>query len=48
MSKNKKADVDKHPARAVVHVGLLFDEPPGIAETPFAKSSVTSYYKQFS
>jgi len=28
--------VDEHPARAVVQVGLLFDEPPGCAEMPFA------------
>ena len=33
---NKKADTEEHPTRAVFHVGLLINEPPGIAETPFA------------
>ena len=36
MPENKKADVEEHPARAVFHVGLLINGPPGSAEMPFA------------
>jgi len=31
---NKKADVAEHP-KALDHVGLLVNEPPGTAELPF-------------
>ena len=31
---NKKADVAEHP-KAICHVGLLFNEPPGKAELFF-------------
>ena len=33
---NKKADLDEHPIRAVVQVGLFFNEPHGCAKMPFA------------
>jgi hypothetical protein len=37
-SKSKKADVGGH-LKMFSYVGLLFDEPPGIAELSFTKSS---------
>ena len=40
----EQADVNEYPARVVVHVGFLFNEPPSFAEMPFAWSSVTSCY----
>jgi len=27
--------MDEHSARAVVQIGVLFNEPPGCAEMPF-------------
>src|ERR1019366_2027664 len=38
--KTKQADVDENPARVVVHVGLLFPEPPAFAKMPFVSPSV--------
>lgn len=38
--KNEKADLDGSSAGAVNKVGLLFNEPLGCTEVPFAKSSV--------
>jgi len=35
---NKKADMAEHP-RGFDHVGLLFDEPPGLTRLPFNESS---------
>jgi len=34
LPQTKKADVAKHP-QMLNHVGLLFDEPPGVAGLPF-------------
>ena len=39
----KKADVAEHP-KAFHHVGLLFNEPPGMAELPFIQSSGYSMF----
>jgi hypothetical protein len=38
LQRNKKADVVEHP-QVFDHVGLLFDEPPGLAGLPFIESS---------
>jgi hypothetical protein len=35
-TRKKQADLDENTARAVVQVGLLFNELPGCAEMPFA------------
>jgi hypothetical protein len=39
----KKADVVAHP-EMVRHVGLLSNEPPGLAELPFMRSSDDSFH----
>jgi hypothetical protein len=36
--RNKKADVPEHLI-VLEHVGILFNRPPGSAETPFNQSS---------
>src|ERR1700693_5236325 len=35
---SKQADVVKHPEEVFHHVGLLVNEPPGMARLPFAQS----------
>jgi hypothetical protein len=36
MPKNKKSRPGRTPISVIVHVGLLFNEPPGVAEMRFA------------
>ncbi len=45
-SYNKKADMEQHPAKAVFHVGLLINEPPGRAVMPFVSCSAVPFYQQ--
>jgi hypothetical protein len=36
MPENEKSRHGRTPIQVIVHVGLLFNEPPGFAEMPFA------------
>jgi|GEM_PF-4240697 hypothetical protein len=44
LPENKKADLHKRSAGAVIKVGLLFNESLGRAEILFAESSVSLFY----